>query len=116
MKIFNAEREARMISQKLAMVGVQMFDNYKVTWDTHMANVRPINSRIKEEKQVVNQITVDKLREEYPKVFVQKIECGANQFLQPAKVCHKEINWKVEPSEIPMTNIEVNNNLGQVPQ
>lgn len=36
--------------------------------------------------------------------------------LQMAKVCHKEKNWKVKPKDIPLTNIEINHNLGQVQQ
>lgn len=41
--LFNAEKEVRMISQKLAIIGAQLYHNYRVIWDKEVAKERSIN-------------------------------------------------------------------------
>lgn len=41
-KIFNTSKEAKMLSQKFAMVGVHMYEVRKVTWDTKVAETKPM--------------------------------------------------------------------------
>lgn len=87
-KILNAGKEARMISQKLAMIGVQFFEGGKITWDTQVAEVKPINLVKPKEDHIVNSINVEKLKQEYLKVFEKEVIHGNNAFLHIAKVCH----------------------------
>lgn len=63
-----------------------------MTWDTHVAEVRPINLEQIEEKPEVNKIAIEGLRENHPKIFEEGIEYGMNQYLWKTKVCYKGIN------------------------
>lgn len=112
-KIFNAGKEAKIISQILAMVGIHMFDGCKVTWDTQVTESKPLKVEKGEE---ANQIAIEVLKKEYPKVFEDKIHHGRNKPMQIAKVCHHEINWKVNMDDIPLANYGENYNIEQVPQ
>lgn len=57
-----------------------------------MEGVKPIKPKVEDRKQMMNQITMNKLKEEYLKKFEKRINYRENRFLQPAKVYHKEIN------------------------
>lgn len=81
-----------------------------------MAEVKPMNLVKLKEGQRVNNITVEKLKEEYSHVFEEEAMHGRNAFLLVAKVCHREINWKVKPKETLLTKTRINYDIGQVPQ
>lgn len=57
-KMFNAIKEAKMVSQKLAMVRVHLYEGCKITWDTQMAEVKV--KKVIEFSRIhfVNQITL----------------------------------------------------------
>lgn len=68
-KLFNAGKEARMISQKLAMIGVQLYNGYKVSKNRQVVDVSPITSRSVEEKKMVNKMFNEGLKQEFREIF-----------------------------------------------
>lgn len=93
-KILNVGGEAKMISQKLVMIGVQLFKDCKVTWDTRVAGMKLINPELRNEKFVVKQITIEKMKEKYSKVFEERIDYGAYQYLQKSRCVTRKQSGK----------------------
>lgn len=79
-KMFIIGKKAKIISQKLAMVGVHMYKGYKIKWDTQMVEVKPPKVIEYTKTQSVNQITNESLKDEYSKVFKTCIRHGNNNF------------------------------------
>lgn len=63
--MYNADKEAQMISHKLAMVGVQLFEASKITSDTSVAEVKSASQGELTNAQSVNQLSVKSLKEKY---------------------------------------------------
>lgn len=114
-KMFNASKDPKMTSHKLAMVEVHLYEGSKIIWDTQIVEVKPLNIVEPNKIHFVNQTTIERLKEEYPKVFEARVHHGNNNFLQVAQIFHKKISWKIMPTNIPRTNSGIDYNIGYVP-
>lgn len=62
----------------------------------------------------VNGVQFEEWEKRYPGVFEKGGQYGKNDFLRKLKVCHKGIEWKLNPVDIPRANTGVTYNIAEV--
>lgn len=83
MQIFNANEEAKMISHKLALVGVLMMPGAHVEWNQEVMDEVPIE---------VHGVSLEDWEGKFHGPLGKSGQHGRSNFLRKMEVCHKELD------------------------
>lgn len=104
-QIFNANHEAKIISQKMCSARVLLYTGVEVQWDKKCVEELLIE---------INRMDLEEWGGRYPSLFEETGQYGKNEFLRKLQACHKEIDWKIKPQDILKASTRVTYNISEV--